>query len=474
MSDFAKTIRFLAILSLALTVARPAAAQRPRFADPFQVQGNSIITAPQLPQLQAPQLPQIQAPQLPNFTPQNPPPGFTQGFPANGVLPTLDLPRTQVPDPSNYNLQPFPLFQNSTGVPRVNVLPPVQQIQQPVIAQPNFQQPILPQANFQQPNFQQPNFQQPNLGFQGNFNPAQSRWPYEGTGSNWLPQINWTWPQQQWQNFRTNFLPRLVERPRFRHTFLQGSNSPGVQDGNELDINDFELATTLTRPNFLNSGQPLRVSPGAVFSFWDGPDTPSTGFDLPNNAVGAYLAFDHVTDLTKTSGIESNVTVGIYSDYDNLSSDSFRITGRLLGWRRINPYIVGKLGVEYFDRIQIKLLPAAGLYIAPNPDMKFDLYFPRTKLSHRIPNIGDYEVWAHLGGEYGGGSWAIERIDGSDDQVDINDVRAFIGMEWIGPRRFTGFADFGYAFEREIVYRSDQQNELDLQDTLFVSFGLAF
>lgn len=288
-----------------------------------------------------------------------------------------------------------------------------------------------------------------------------------------MPAIDWSWPREQWQRFQTEFLPRVLERPRFRHTYLHGSNRSGV-DGNELDINDFELATTLTRPNFLGSGQPLRISPGATFSFWDGPETESTGFDLPSKAFGAYLAFDHVTDLTRTAGFETNLTVGVYSDYENLSSDSFRLTGRLLGWQRINSYTVGKLGVEYFDRVRIKILPAVGLFFSPNPDIKFDLYFPRTKLAHRLPNVGDFEAWGYVGGEYGGGSWAIERIDGSDDQVDINDVRAYAGVEWIGPRRATGFVDFGYAFARELVFRSNPLDDLNLQDTLFVRTGLAF
>ena len=472
MSKNRKTFRFLAAATLAATAlagawAQSANAQRPRFADPFQTGGNapgSIITAPQvqLPQAQL-QLPQFQNTpvQLPNFTP----PQAQPFFPPNGVLPTLDLPRTTLPDPSNYNLQPFPIFPNLGGRRPLQVLPPPpRQLPQ------NFN---IPQTAIQQPQFQQPQFQQPNLGFQAPYNPFLNRWPYQGTGADFLPAIDWSWPRQQWQRFQTEFLPRVLERPRFRHTYLHGSNRSGV-DGNELDINDFEVATTLTRPNFLGSGQPLRISPGAVFSYWDGPETPSTGFDLPSKAFGLYLGFDHVTDLTKTSGFETNFTVGVYSDYQNFSSDSLRFTGRLLGWQRINSYTVGKLGVEYFDRVRIKLLPAVGIFMSPNPDIKFDLYFPRTKLSHRIPNLGEYEAWAYVGGEYGGGSWAIERIDGSDDQVDINDVRAFFGLEWIGPRRATGFVDFGYAFERELVFRSNPINNLDLQDTLFVRTGIAF
>ena len=453
----------LAIVTLAATGLRPTMGQRPRFADPFQT-GNgtpgSIITAPQFPQAAFPQtqLPQVQLPQL--QVPQLQAPQFQapQNFPPQAVLPTLDLPRTSIPDPSNYNLQPFPVFPNSgIGQQQLQVLPPPAQV---------FPQSLPQNFNLPQQGVGVPQFQQPNIG--------QLRSPiFQGNGSNFLPSIDFSYPKQQWEKFQTEFLPRLVERPRFRHTFLNGSNRSGV-DGNELDINDFEIATTLNRPNFLNTGQPLRISPGAIFSFWDGPETESTGFDLPPRAFGAYLAFDHVTDLTRTSGIESNFTVGVYSDYDNFSSDSLRFTGRFLGWQRLNSYTVGKLGVEYFDRVRVKLLPAVGLFFQPNADLKLDLFFPTAKLSHRIPNIGQFEVWGRVGAEYGGGSWAIERIDGSDDQADINDVRAYVGLEWIGPRRVTGFADFGYAFEREIVYRSDPINNLDLQDTLFVRTGVSF
>ena len=469
----------LALLLVCICVAQ-SQAQRLRFPDAFQNQFGGLgetgstgvpqasVAAPATQNV--PQLPQLTVPSFPapNFNPGTLPQGLPQNF---GPIPTLDLPRSSqafsnqiLPqrDPSNYQLQPFPIFPNPANLPTPQVQPPV-----------GPPQNVLPQF---QPGFSRPpntGLNQQQFNFGANPNAFQNRWPYQGLGSNFSPAIDWTWPRQQWQRFQNDFLPRVLERPRFRQTYLHGSNR-GAVPGNELDINDIEVATTLTVPNFLQSGQPLRISPGLIASFWDGPDTPSTGFDLPESAFGGYLAADHVTDLSRTSGLETNLTVGVYSDFDNFSSDAIRVQGRLLGWQRINEYTVGKLGLEYLDRVDVKLLPAVGVFLSPNPDIKFDLYFPRTKLAHRIPNIGNYEMWSYVGAEYGGGSWAIERIDGSNDQVDINDVRAFIGVEWIGPRRVTGFFDFGYAFERELVYASDQNNALDLQDTLMIRSGLAF
>ena len=60
------------------------------------------------------------------------------------------------------------------------------------------------------------------------------------------------------------------------------------------------------------------------------------------------------------------------------------------------------------------------------------------------------------------------------DRVDINDVRAYIGLEWIGPRRVTGFFDVGYVFERELVYRTDPINDVPIEDSVMIRSGIAF
>ena len=435
-----------------------------------------------VPPAQLPSLPQ-NVPSLPaGFAPQNGliPNGFVQptlpqfdGFsPGTLQVPQIVAPsnfgQIQVPNPALTPTPSFPSF------PRVtNPFPAPGTIQ----ANPGFRNPgIAPQANF---GFQAPRFQAPNLAPQ-TFTPptfnqqpfqpvAPIRWPYEGTGSNWLPSIDFTPVKQAWDSFQNQFLPRLLERPRARYTYIVGDND------NQLNINDVEFATTLVRPNFLRSNQPLRISPGFNALWLDGPNSNvSPGFDLPGQLYSAYLAFDHTTNPASNRGLETNATIGYYSDFDNNDSDGIRLTGRLVGWRRLNEYTIGKLGVEYFDRIDVKLLPAFGVYMAPNPNIRWDLFFPRSKLAHRLPNLSNFEVWGFVAAEYGGGSWVIDRADGSGDQADINDVRATMGLEWMGPRRVAGFAEIGYVFEREIVYRSRPNAGLDLEDAFIFRSGLAF
>ena len=417
-------------------------------------------------------MPPAQLPSIPQNFPTVPQTGFVPSGFVQGVTPQFDgfspgnvplvahsnLGQIQLPNPALNPSPSFPVF------PRVtNPFPTPGTIQ----ANPGFQNPgIAPQTNFglQAPSFNPPAFnQQP-------FRPVDPiRWPYAGTGSNWLPAVDFTPVKQAWQSFQNQFLPRLLERPRARFTYIVGDND------NQLNINDLEFATTLVRPNFLRSNQPLRISPGFNALWLDGPNSNvSPGFDLPGQLYSAYLAFDHTTNPASNRGLETNATIGYYSDFDSTSSDGIRLTGRLVGWRRLNEYTIGKLGVEYFDRIDTKLLPAFGVYMSPNPNIRWDLFFPRTKLAHRLPNLSNFEIWGFVAAEYGGGSWVIDRADGSDDQADINDVRGTMGLEWMGPRRVTGFAEIGYVFEREIVYRSRPNAGLDLEDAFIFRSGLAF
>ena len=448
----------LSLLACVFIFAGEVQAQRARFDGSGIDDFFALQTQPQ--PLQLPPAPQnLTFPSVAPQAPVTPFPGVTLGqptFQAPGTFAqpfsAFQAPATPGFDPFSTGNTPFPVFPTA---PQPAFTPnPSQNFQLPQNLQP--QQPFnfnIPQA---QPGFVGPN-----------------RWPYQGTGTDWLPSIDWTFANQAWSSFRNNFLPRVLERPRARQIWIQG-NAGDASIGNELNINTIEVATTATWPRFLGGPQPLRISPGFAAHWWRGPDTATTGVDLPPRAYSLYLAFDHTSDPARGFGFDNNFTVGVYSDFDNLSSDSLRVTGRLVGWRRINEYLVGKIGVEYFDRIRVKLLPVVGIYANPNPDMKIDLAFPRSKISHRIPNFNNFEGWAYVGAEYGGGSWAIDREAGFEDQVDINDVRAFIGLEWIGPRRVTGFFDFGYVFERELVYRTAPLSDVPIQDALMIRSGIAF
>ena len=442
------------LLSLCLfSITDQAWGQRARFDDLFPLQ-NTVPTLPSLPTpppriLSFPQTNPTVTPNLGGLLPQSNP---TFG----GAIPGTGGTGFSGPgfDPFSTGNRSFPVF------PRVQT----PQFQPQGLALPNNLQP----RNF--PQFGQPNFQGP--AFQGPFQQSPLFNGFTGIqGPDFSPAVDFA--SNTWNSFRDDFLPRVFERPRIRNTWIQGTaGDAGL--GNELDINDTEFSSVINIPRFFGGPQPLRITPAFIAHFWNGPETAVTGVDLPEQAFSALLGFDHTTNPARAFGLETNATVGVYSDYDNFSSDSLRLTGRLVGWRRFNEYFVGKLGVEYFDRIRTKLLPVVGFYAKPTPDFRLDITFPRSKIAHRIPNINNFEAWVYGRAEYGGGSWAIERTSGEDDQVDINDVRAIIGMEWISPRRITGYFEAGYVFERELVFQSSTIDNIQIEDSFLLSLGVAF
>ncbi len=407
------------IVALSWLLALAAQAQRPRFPDAIQATQPIPVQSP--------------------FS------GFT-----NPIVP-LQAPPASIVAPV------FDPFQSSTQALPFNPTPSLQ----PATIQPNV---LFPQQNVEVlPPFQNQNGLAGNpqpFGFQQPLFSSNQQFPRSGQSG------------QFFKRFRDDFLPRLLERPRIRHTYIPGQN------GNELQIHDTEFATTLTFPRFLLSQQPVRITPGFVAHFWDGPETLGpfgTGFDLPETAFSAFLTLEHVSDPNRRAGIESNLSVGVYSDYEHLDSDSLRLTGVGLGWLRLNQTNVFKFGIEYFDRIEVKLLPAFGLFIRPTPDLQLDLYFPRPRIAQRLPNFRSLETWLYVAGEFGGGNWTVERIGGLDDRVDINDYRAILGLEWLGPRGVTGFVETGYVFERELVsFVAIPTRKLELQDAFMLRLGLEF
>ena len=489
-------------------------AQRPRFPDFFRPQSQigQAITAPpatiSAPSFVAPQFGPQTIVVTPVLTNQSQPffgapvgnvipggfnPGHIIGGSVSNALPgafnpgsIIGAPSTSLPtpvfDPFRSSSQPLPFSGRASAadtVPGIQVLPPIQpltqNIQQPGLFSqpqtqgfglptPQFQSGLQPQ-NFQSPQFlprlQTPTFQaQPLFGdFSFGRGSAGAGFPRTGqTGS-------------FFRRFRDEFLPRLLERPRIRHTFVAGGN------GNELQMNDTEFATTLTFPRFLLSEQPIRITPGFIAHFWDGPETLGpfgTGFDIPETAFSAFLTLEHFSDPNRRAGVESNFTVGVYSDYEHLDSDSLRLTGVGLTWYRLDEANTLKIGAEYFDRLELKLLPAFGLFIRPSNDLQLDLYFPRPRIAQRLPSFRSLETWWYIAGEYGGGNWTVQR-DFGDDRIDINDYRAILGIEWFGQRGVTGFAETGYVFNRELVSQAAiPTRELELQDSIMVRLGLEF
>ncbi len=224
--------------------------------------------------------------------------------------------------------------------------------------------------------------------------------------------------------------------------------------------------------------QPIYVVPSFSLQLWDGPDG-STGADLPPNAYSAFIDTGWQSDPNQMFGTEFGVRFGAFTDFDTWTNKSFRVRGKALAQFRMTPFTTLKGGVYYLDRAAVKLLPAFGILCQPNPYSRYDIYFPEPKIAKYCRTIGTQDVWWYINGGFGDGSWTITRTSGTEERVDINDLRVATGFEWgdsnaIRIGRRTAFVEFGYVFNRQIQYRINTADDIDPGSEFMFSAGFGY
>ncbi len=303
-------------------------------------------------------------------------------------------------------------------------------------------------------------------------NPTSSV-PYGGNPNAWGAQPGTPYfPDGIWPTQASLPYQRLFQDTGLAYTWLYGSG-----DGNSLMINEFDISTTAVFPNFLGGTGPLRVRPGFTLDLLDGPKPPEE-LDLPPTLYSAYLDFGWKPWFTPQLGGEFAVTPGVFSDFSTFTNSSFRVMASAAGVVRLTPSCSLKLGAQYIDRNDIKLLPIAGIVWDPSPQKHWEIVIPNPKLACYGTTRGNTQVWWYIGGEYGGGAWTYERLDdpnaGTSDRIDINDLRVYVGVDWFNLNRWHSYAELGYVFNRQIVDVAVPEESVDLEDTVMIRAGISW
>lgn len=278
--------------------------------------------------------------------------------------------------------------------------------------------------------------------------------------------------------FSFGTMRRFLEEIRFDYVWITGGGIEG------FGTNDLELSATFAIPVLYNIETPLLVTPGFAIHYWNGPEPWYA--DLPPRVYDAYLEGAWNPRFTPWLGGELALRVGVYSDFERVTEESVRYKGTGMLVLTFTPGIQVKAGVWYLDRNYVKLLPAGGIIWTPNPDVRFEVLFPNPKIATRLANYGSTEWWAYARGEYGGGAWTVGRtgvdpnpvpVDDSysvRDDVDYNDLRVSLGVEFIRPGGLTGLFEVGLAFDREIRYKTPAPAIFYPDAAVFLRAGLAY
>jgi len=194
----------------------------------------------------------------------------------------------------------------------------------------------------------------------------------------------------------------------------------------------------------------MLITPAFNVRYLDGPLSP----DLPPRLYESYVDFLWLPRLSQRWTGIIGVAPSYYGDFEVGTADAFRWTGKGLArydWVPDRVQLV--FGLLYLNRDDIRVLPAGGVIWVPSDSRRYELVFPRPKLAHRIDVGPGYEDWLYLGGEFGGNTFAIERL-GLADKITLRDYRILLGLE----RKLNGGAGYrleiGYVMGRRIEFAS--------------------
>ncbi len=228
---------------------------------------------------------------------------------------------------------------------------------------------------------------------------------------------------------------------------------------------------------FGNIDTPLLITPGFAFNWLEGPLGDPAG--VPRGPTCRHGCTTPIStspgtrSSTRCSARQLGVRTGVWTDFNEVNTDSVRILGRGAGVVTMNPNMQLVAGATYIDRLRIKILPVAGVRWRPAPDWDLYLVFPNPKVRRRFSAVGATTWYWFVAGEYGGGSWTVDRA-GTGDRIDYNDLRVTGGFEWETPSSTRGQLEIGYAFEREVVFASGMPEEFEPNNTLLVRVGVDF
>ncbi len=240
----------------------------------------------------------------------------------------------------------------------------------------------------------------------------------------------------------------------------QGYNSK-LRDTTWITGKDFGMFSLEQYPT-LKINKESAVIVGTGFHFLNGPVSP----DMPARLFDFQVGFQTRQVVSKELTLDIKTTLGAFSDFEGSARKGIRFPGHVVSYYEWRPRLLSVFGVDVLDRDDISLLPVGGFVWELNENFVCECVFPRPSIQVRL----DSGCVIYMGGELGGGTWATERSDFTNDNVTYRDYRATIGIRNMG--HGSAF-EIGWAFDRSLEFRSGAGNS-PLDDAFLLRFRLYY
>lgn len=203
--------------------------------------------------------------------------------------------------------------------------------------------------------------------------------------------------------------------------------------------------TSLMTDHYQSRGEDRGLGLGLNFHFLAGPERT----DMPPHLFDFSLALQRRV-WKGNFGYDVAASIMASTDFEGSSRRGIRYPAHAVGYLRVLPAWQLVFGVDYLDRRDVMLLPVGGVIWLPHPDMRFELVFPRPRIVLQLTDTDRLTI----GGDLGGGTWAIERADYTDDLVTYRDLRLTVGLEDVDEDGDWSAIEISYIFDRKLEYES--------------------
>ncbi len=217
-------------------------------------------------------------------------------------------------------------------------------------------------------------------------------------------------------------------------------------------------------------GGPLLVTHSYGLQLLDGP----TVTDVPARLHELQMSFATFQTINPRWMITAILNLGVYGDdYSLDTDDAFRTSGFLMGVYTQSPTVQWVFGVAALNRDDIPVIPIIGVTI-DHDWVRYELTFPRPKIAWKLPGFHANEKRIlYVGGDLGGGAWAVQRTTGMTDTLNLSRYGLLIGYEHATSKRKKISYELGYLFNRQIEFEKSGE-EFDLDDSLFARINWSF
>lgn len=184
------------------------------------------------------------------------------------------------------------------------------------------------------------------------------------------------------------------------------------------------------------------------------------GFNVPGSLFRFGFDIEMETQSSGPASLSFAITPSINTDFDaDPWNEGFQLDARGIALFRLDPYWTLGLGAMYWDRLNDRVIPWAGL-IYRDDYWEWQLMYPETRVSLFLGNERLWAKWIYFRAEYHVEAYGVQRNNGGvqqDTQMELSDYRLLGGFR-MDAGFYSWFIEAGAVLDRNLEYGTSPQS----------------